>query len=486
MPFVVAVHRTRYTAMQQLPQAAAHCIHRGERDVAGRRVAVLGLARSGLACVRFLAARGARVTALDARPVDELAPEARSALEVAERVAAPCASVDDLLPADMLVISPGVPTEAPLVREAREAGVEVIGEVELAYRFCDAPLAAVTGTCGKGTTVTTLGALLGAAGIPHVVAGNIGVPLISRVEQSAEMEVVVAEISSFQLETAERFHPHIAVLLNITEDHLERYPTFEAYSGAKQRMFRNQTPADWAILCVDDPRVGELVGVPRARVLTVSLRDGGANGRVEGEALVVQLPGEGPEVVAKRGDLALGGDHHVINALAAALAARLCGVPVQVMADALRAYEPAEHLMQPVGEVGGVRYIDDSKATNPASAVADLSGIEGPLIVIAGGKEKRTNFGEFGAALAARCKRVILLGECAERIERAVGRPGLCARAGTMEEAVLLAARAAAPGDTVILCPGCSSLDMFDDYADRGRAFAEAVSRPAAQSTGRE
>lgn len=457
------------------------CIFRGERSLTGRRVGVVGLARSGAAAVEFLADRGATVVGFDTRPLKALSVEGRRAAGRCEAVYAPYDATTQPGALDMLVVSPGVPTESSLVQAARAAGAEIVGEVELAYRFCDAPMAAVTGTCGKGTVVTTLGALLEAGGVRSSVAGNIGLPLISQMERSHELEVVVAEISSFQLETTIHFRPAIAALLNVTQDHLERYPDFEAYVAAKRRIFRNQTPEDFAIFCLDDLVTRRVAAdrPTRATVLTVALGDAHANGRLEGDRLVLQLPGQAPEVMANRTDLVLSGDHHVINMLVAGLAARLCGVPAEAMPAALRNYQPAPHLMTLVGEFGGVRYIDDSKATNPASAIADLKGIAGPVIVIAGGKEKDTDFAEFGQLLAQRAKAVLLLGECAPRIAEAVGRPDLCRTVASMDEAVEIAARMARPGDTVALCPACSSLDMFASYAQRGEMFAQAARRLA-------
>jgi UDP-N-acetylmuramoylalanine--D-glutamate ligase len=456
-------------------------IFRGERNLAGQRVGVVGLARSGAAAVEFLADRGATVVGFDTRPLDALSVQARHAAGRCEAVFAPYDAGTHPDALDALVISPGVPTQSPLIQAARAAGAQIVGEVELAYRFCDAPMAAVTGTCGKGTAVTTLGALLEAGGVPHLVAGNIGLPLISQMERSGELDVVVAEISSFQLETTTHFHPAIAALLNVTEDHLERYPDFEAYVAAKRLIFRNQTSEDYAIFCLDDPvTAGVAAESPtRATILTVALGDAAANGRLEGDRLVLQLPGQAPQVMATRADLVLSADHHVINVLVAGLAARLCGVPVEAMPEALRSYQPAPHLMTLVGEFGGVRYIDDSKATNPASAIADLKGIAGPVIVIAGGKEKDTDFTEFGQVLAQRAKAVLLMGECAPRIAEAVGRPGLCRTVGGMDEALEIAVRIARPGDTVALCPACSSLDMFTSYAQRGDLFAQAARRLA-------
>ncbi len=465
-----------------MTDAARSCLYTGDRNLSGKRVGVVGLARTGAACVRFLAERGAQVSAFDTRALDSLPVETQQTLQLAERVEAPYSSETTPGPLDMLVLSPGVPVTSPLVTAAREAGAEILGEVELAYRFCDAPMVAVTGTCGKGTTVTSLGTLLQGAGKSNVVAGNIGLPLIGQMERSAEFEVVVVEISSFQLETTIHFHPHIAALLNITEDHLERYPDFEAYVAAKQLLFRNQTAQDWAIFCIDDPQA-RLVSEAEmaAQKLTVSLADPKANARLEGKDLVLQLPGEESCKVASRTDLVLQADHHVINSLTAALAARICGVPAETMPGAFHAYQPADHLMTPVGNFGGVTYIDDSKATNPASAIADLAGIHGPVIVVGGGKEKDTDFADFGRCLAERAKAVILMGECAARIAEAVGRPELCHRVSSMEEAVNLAASLAAPGDTVALCPGCSSLDMFESYARRGDLFAEAAQRLASR-----
>lgn len=470
--------------MSLLP-SRAETVDTAHRDMQGRRVGVLGLARSGLASIPFLKARGAWVAALDMKQAAELtagSPAAAETLSLADAVLAPY-SAEDLPPLDMLVISPGVPTGAPVCQAAREAGAEVVGELELAYRFCDAPIVAVTGTNGKGTTCTALGALFAAADMRHVVAGNIGLPLISQVEDSAGLDVVVAEVSSFQLETTVHFHPMVSVLLNITEDHLERYPDFAAYRDAKRLIFRNQTPRDWALLCTGDPEVSRLPEHGLARGLRVDPDDASANGRLERDELVVALPDREPIVVAERTHLPLRGAHHVTAFLAAAVVARLWQVPPGGIARALYHYEAAPHLMTPVGEFGGVCYIDDSKATNPASAIADLGGIEGPVVVIAGGKEKNTPFEAFGRTLAQRARRVILLGECAPRIEAAVGIEGLCLHAPDMETAVALARAAAHPGDTVILCPGCSSLDMFDSYALRGDRFARAVSQQCSQPT---
>ncbi len=453
----------------------AGSIYSGDRRLHGRTVGVMGLARTGAASVRFLADHGATVVALDSRPVDGLPPDSRDALSRAAFVAAPYGALSGLPPIDLMVVSPGVPTDVPLLCQARAAGVEVIGEVELAYRFCEAPICAVTGTCGKGTTVTSLGAMLSAAGIAGTVAGNIGLPLIGQMDRSAQLDVVVAEISSFQLETTVHFHPHIAVLLNITEDHLERYSDFEAYAEAKRLIFRNQTARDFAILCVDDERVAAMTDGLQARVLRVALDDPDANGHLEGGALVLQLPGREAVTVAHRERLALQGRHHLGNFLAAGLAALICGANPEQIGPALTTCKPAPHLMTPVATVDGVTFVDDSKATNPASAIADLSGISGPTIVIAGGKEKDTDFGEFGVALASRAKAVILIGECAARIEAAVGVATLCHRVETMQEAVQLAFGLAEPGDTVALCPACSSLDMFESYARRGEVFALAA-----------
>ena len=469
-----------------LPSLAQHVISTKYRDVAGKRIGVLGLARSGIAVLEFLSVRGAQLIALDSKPLNELSPEARQAVNLAVEVICPCTTPDQLPQAlDMLVVAPGVPTDSPLILAAREHGVEVIGEVELAYRFADVPFIAVTGTNGKGTTCTAIGAMLEAAQIPHVVAGNIGIALISQMEKSSELKVIVAEISSYQLETTVHFHPYISILLNITEDHMERYHTFEPYIAAKQLIFQNQTDSDRAILCTDDPLTAEVAKHLTVPQLHVSLNDQSAAAHLTADGMLqMQLP-ESNEIItlAKRSELPLQGLHHVTNFLVASLAAGLCGADAPAMHKALLSYATAPHLMAFVTEVQGVRYIDDSKATNPASALADLQGINGPLIVIAGGKEKDTDFVEFGQVLAQRARRIFLMGECAPRIEEAVARPGLCRRVGSMEEAVSLAVQGARPGDTVILCPGCSSLDMFASYATRGDEFVEAVRKLTAQST---
>ena len=457
------------TAMDETAKA---CIYNGRRELRGKRVGVLGLARTGTACVRFLCQRGALVTALDSARLVELPSDSREAAALAHRVVAPYSHADDALPLDMLIVSPGVPTDADIVRRAVEAGVEVIGELELGYRFCEAPMVAVTGTSGKGTTVMALGALLGAAGIRHVVAGNIGLPLIGEVGRSAELDVVVVEVSSYQLDTTVHFHPHIAILLNVTQDHLERYASFEAYAAAKQAIFRNQSARDWAILYTDDPRVEEMRDQLAARTLRVSTRDLEADAYLAGGELVLRMRGGVPQAAVSHDALPMAGKHHVVDFLAASLAASLCGVEPGHIGPTLSRHSHAPHLMEVVCEHEGVVYINDSKATNPASALADLSGIAGPVIVIVGGKEKQTDFADFGKALAGQAKAVVLMGECAARIEAAVNRAQICHVAGSMAEAVRIAADLAAPGDTVALCPGCSSLDQFESYAHRGDEFA--------------
>jgi UDP-N-acetylmuramoylalanine--D-glutamate ligase len=440
----------------------------------GKRVAVLGLARTGIAAVEALCQRGAFVAGCDSKALADLgdAPARLDAVgaclvdhcQVFEQIGGPGA-------VDLIVVSPGIPVDHAILREARSHGVRIIGEIELAYRLLRCPIIAVTGTNGKGTTCTVLGDMLDRAGMRVAVAGNIGTPLVSYAD--TPLDAIVAEISSFQFETVELFRPAISVLLNITPDHLsDRHGDFDAYVAAKRRMFVNQTDRDFAILNIDDPVVASLAGAIPASVLTVSL-GGSATGRLEGDLLVVETEATGRLEVCSASDIPVPGEHNRRNFLCAALAAALCGASALSMREAIAAFKPALHLLTPVGEARGVHFLDDSKATNPASAIADLSALSGEVIVISGGKDKGSDFRDLGDAIAAHAKAAFLIGETKHRIAAAIGGRvpmNLCAN---LEQAVREAFATASPGATVVLLPACSSFDMFADYAARGDAFAD-------------
>ncbi len=439
-----------------------------------RRVAVIGLARTGLACVRFLVRRGAQVIGADAKPIDQLADSAHEVTSLGAEVVPEFRELEQLDSPDLLVVSPGVPCNHPALVQARAAGIEVIGEIELAYRFCPTPMIAISGTNGKGTTTMMTGLMLEAAGIGNVVAGNIGLPLISQIDRARHADVVVAEVSSFQLETVVHFRPWIAVLLNITPDHLDRHADLGEYAAAKLRLFQNQTADDYSILCTDDSTVAALQEQLSATVLAVSTDSAVSAGRLEDNHLIIDA-GCGPQRLLSRDEMPVSGEHNITNALAAGLAASLCGASSEQIAQGLRSFEPAAHLLQEVTCVEGVRFIDDSKATNTAAAIADLSTLGGPLLVIAGGQGKEADFSQFGRHLAHWCRFVCLIGESGPAIEAAIGDDVDTRRAASMQEAVEECYRRAEPGDTVVLLPGCASFDMFEDQTHRGEQFTRIV-----------
>ncbi|MFO7947960.1 MAG: UDP-N-acetylmuramoyl-L-alanine--D-glutamate ligase [Armatimonadota bacterium] len=450
-------------------------------DIEGRRVGLLGMGRSGMALARFLTARGAEVVVADEKSAEDLAEAIAALTALGAETVTGIDRFEQLGKPDLLVTSPGVPFTHHLLEAARDRGIPVIGEIELAYRFCAAPIIAATGTNGKGTTVTMIGDMLRTAGIVHRVAGNIGVPLVSVCEQSPQLDVVVAEISSFQLETVETFAPWVSVLLNIAMDHADRHSDPRAYREMKARIFANQGADDFAVLNTDDPTVAGLAGAVPAQLLTVAHADTQASGYVENDVLTVRLPGQEAREVCPVDDLLLPGRHHVSNALCACVAAGLCGVSADRMATAIRQFSGAAHMLDNAGTIAGVTFVDDSKATNPQAAIADIAALDRPLVVIAGGLGKDADFAEFADVLAESVKHVVLIGASAEQIRAAINDRTGVQTAATMTEAVSAAFEAAKPGDTVALVPACASFDMFDGQAQRGDAFCQAVDDLRAQ-----
>jgi len=451
-----------------------HTVFGQPPDLSGKRIAVIGLARTGLACVRFLVGQGAQVVGADAKPADQIADSIHEVLSLGAEVVAEFQELEQLGNPDLVVVSPGVPYDHPALTQARATGIDVIGELELAYRFCPVPMIAISGTNGKGTTTTMTGLMLDAGGIANVVAGNIGLPVISQIERARRAQIVVAEVSSFQLETVRDFRPWIAVLLNITPDHLDRHANLEEYAAAKLHLFQNQTADDYSVLCIDDLTVAAVRQRISGTVLTASISLSASSGRVEDKYLVIDS-GSGPQRILSRDEMPVPGEHNVANALAAALTASLCGATSQQVAEGLKRFAPADHLLAEVAVVGGIRFVDDSKATNTAAAIADLSTLSGSLLAIVGGQGKEVDFSEFGRHLAHRCRLVCLIGESGPAIEAAVGAGTATMQAASLEEAVEECYRRAEPGDTVVLLPGCASFDMFEDQTHRGEQFTRAV-----------
>jgi UDP-N-acetylmuramoylalanine--D-glutamate ligase len=446
-------------------------------------VLVIGVGRSGLASIDVLRARGATVYATD----DAASQRVNEAVAVAERSGARFVAPDRLgsvLPAlTSAVLSPGVPPTSAIPRALDAAGVPVIGEIELAYRLCRAPIVAVTGTKGKSTTVALIGHLLRAAGRTVHVGGNIGDPLIKEVIDAGTGDWVVAEVSSFQLETIRSFRPRVAALLNITPDHLDRYFSMDEYAQAKYRIAANQSLTDWFVGNLDDPRVSGLHwrnGDARAQArqlwFTLGERHDRAAMFLRNDALQY-VPSSGdprPIAVASRDDVRLPGEHNVRNAMAALLAVLATGTSPKTLSDGLRTFQPMPHRLETVAEIDGVLFVDDSKSTNPDSTIAAMYSYRRPIVLIAGGRAKGTSFDDLASAMGTRVKALIAIGESAAALTSAA-REVPSVVAGSMEEAVELARQRSAPGDVVLLSPACASFDMFASAEQRGERFARAV-----------
>ena len=450
-------------------------------DFQGRKVAVVGLASSGLAAAELLVSQGAAVIAVDAKPLEQLpgAAQALARLGVPFRPQSP----EALAGAECVVISPGVPAGLEILDEARRRGVPVIGEVELAFRFLQGEIIGITGSNGKTTTTALVGHLLQQCGIPAQVGGNIGtVPASAMVRSSRPGQWNVLELSSFQLETIQRFRARIGVALNVTEDHLDRHGSFERYAAAKARLFENQTAEDWAVLNADDPVTRGYASMTAARTLWFSLTR-----RVEPGAWLEQgVLMLGGEPLLPASDVPLRGRHNLENILAGSLAAFLAGAPASGIAAAIRTFRAVEHRLEYVDTIRGVAYYNDSKATNVSSAVKAVEALQGPLWIILGGKDKGGSYAPLAEALRNKARAALLIGQAAPLIARALEGLMPVVPCGTLEAAVAFAAENARPGDAVLLAPACASFDQFENYEHRGRVFKQLVARLASEAGGRE
>jgi len=435
---------------------------------------VLGAARSGVAAANFLAARGESVVLADRNAYPQL-PSAVDDRVVRAFGREDAALLDDV---GLVVLSPGVPTTIPLLREAAVQAIPVIGEIELAYRHLKGTVIAITGSNGKSTTTSLVGEILKAAGREPIVAGNIGHPLIAMIDPEKPRTYVI-ELSSFQLETVDTFRANVALLLNITPDHMDRYPSFAAYAAAKYRIFRNQQADDTAIVNLSEHLDAQRDTKSRLwRFSATPYAEPGA--WLDGVTLASSV--EGDERRIPRASLRLQGMANVENALAAWLAARAVGVNDDVCVHtAFSTFAGLPHRMVLVRELNGVRWINDSKGTNVGSTVAALAGLAGEgskVVLIAGGEGKGQDFSPLKDAVTHSARALVLIGRDAPLIEAAVAGTGIAVRrASSMEEAVALAAQAAQPGDAVLLSPACASFDMFRDYAHRGEVFRLAVEK---------
>lgn len=444
-------------------------------EVARKRAVVVGLGVSGVAAARKLVEIGAGVTAFDNADSDAVRDAASELAAVGIETRIGELESADAAGVDLVVVSPGVPPDSPSVVAAREAGAEVISELELAYRLCGGTIVAITGTNGKTTTATLTGELFKAAGRDTVVAGNIAPAFISALKPNDTDTVYVIEASSFQLATASTFRPRVAAVLNITPDHLNWHGTMDEYIQSKARIFANQSPEDFAVLNFDDDRVRGLAGELRSRVLPFSRAELAAGVCVVDGGVVERADGETRRILDV-GALQIRGAHNVENALAAVGIARCCGVEIADIARALSAFEGVEHRLEKVQVVDGVTYWNDSKATNPDATIKALEAFEGPIIVLLGGRNKGNSFDEVAALAATRAKLAIAFGEAGPEIADSLeGADVAHETVSTMAEAVVMAAERSKAGDDVVLSPACASFDEFDNFGQRGRIFKDMV-----------
>jgi UDP-N-acetylmuramoylalanine--D-glutamate ligase len=447
-------------------------------DVKGRRVTVVGAGRSGLAAAALLASRGARVTLADSATTIEGADRMRSlgvSLELGPH------RPEQFTSAELLVLSPGVPPTQPAIQAARAAGIPVIGEIELASRWLTGRVIAITGTKGKSTTTTLTARMLQEGGFTVTAGGNLGTALSGQVAASTADALHVVEVSSFQLESTDTFHPWISVLVNLSPDHLDRHATFEEYAAAKARIFANQTVADWAVINADDPAALALARDGLARRFDFGFDGTFAEGvTVEGQQIVRRIGGRAEPLVPLSA-VRLPGRHLLADVLAAAAVSAVAGVPPAAMTRAVEGFRGLEHALESVAEIDGVRFVNDSKATNIASARRALESFPTHVVAIMGGRFKGGDFADLAPVVHGRVDAIVAIGEAAPRIAEALGTSTRIERASSMDEAVTRAASLAVPGGVVVLAPACSSFDMFTDYADRGRAFKAAVAGLAGQ-----
>jgi UDP-N-acetylmuramoylalanine--D-glutamate ligase len=454
------------------------------------RVLVIGLGRSGLASCAVLRARGASVWATDEKDPSQLAEAIGTISKSGGAFVTPDALELILGGISVAVLSPGIPLTSPLVVRIQAAGVPVYSEIEVAYRLCAAPIVAITGTKGKTTTTALIGAMFRKAGKTTHVGGNIGNALIGEVEKAGPEDWVVAEVSSFQLESIRSFKPRISLITNLSPDHLDRYHSMDEYTEAKFRIFANQGRGDTFIGNADDPAIavlaeGEAAHRMHCRALWFGREPGKHTTLYRRNDRITYAPPAGDprliEIMPVE-EIPLLGAHNIENVSAALLVGLAAGFDPEALRAAVREFTALPHRLQTVGEQGGVLYVDDSKATNPSSVVAALEAFSRPVVLIAGGKSKRTDFSGFAPAVRKHTKAVVLIGEATAEIARAI-KGAKIVQAGSMEEAVDTARRLAAPGDVVLLSPGCASFDMFTSAEDRGNAFIAAVRAGAVKAT---
>jgi UDP-N-acetylmuramoylalanine--D-glutamate ligase len=450
-------------------------------DVNGKRVLVVGLGKSGVASALFLKEHGARVTVSDSKTEAELHDHIPVLLENGIAVETGGHGERTFGQQDLIVISPGVPVNAPALQPARKLEIPIIGEVELASRFLEGKLVAITGSNGKTTTTAFAGEVVAAGGTKTLVGGNIGTPAISLVSQSTDSSYTVLEVSSFQLETIQQFHPQVAVVLNVTPDHLDRHGTFDIYWEAKRRIFENQTASDYAVLNADDPEAARMAKALKSQLRWFSRKkevDAGAF--VRGDRIFYR-DGNGERAIMPLSDIQLKGAHNIENVLAAVTVGVVVGVAPERIREAVKNFKAVEHRLEYVATINGVEFYNDSKATNVDATIKALESFPRNIHIILGGKDKGSDYTVLKPLLQERVKRVYTIGAAAEKIESHIAGAAEIIQAGTIDVAVRKAMEAASPGDVVLLAPACASFDQFTSYEHRGRVFKDLVHQMAAR-----
>lgn len=446
-------------------------------DLKDKKVAVIGVGKTGLATARFLAGRRARIVLTDQKPVSAWQEALSGLADLGADVTTAPYGPEILADADLVIPSPGIYPANPILAEALRRGIPILSELELAWRFLRTPLIAITGTNGKTTVTTLIGEILRTDGRQVFVGGNIGAPLIGYADSPQEADWAVVEVSSFQLQWAQEFHPRVALLLNVTSDHVDYHGSFEAYRQIKERIFARQDAADLAVLNADDPSAGSLTRSVAARVaLFGSSGPLGAGISLQGDSLVRTLPGGGREEYPL-GMIRIPGRHNIENVMAAILAARECGCAVADIVRAVENFRGIAHRIEFTGEKKGVRYYDDSKGTNVGAVARALESFSAPVLLLLGGRDKEGDFETLAPLIRERVRELILFGEAAAKINGLLGGVVPTTLAATLKEAVTTAAGLASPGDVVLLSPGCASFDEFSDYKARGRCFKDLVGR---------
>ena len=440
-----------------------------------KKMLIVGLGKSGISCARFLKEQGALVTATDSKSIDDLTEEAKGLRSIGIHLEANGHRNDTFLGSYMIVMSPGVSMDIEPVKLARDKGIKIISEIELAYNFIKTPIIAITGTNGKTTTTSLIGEILRKSQKEVFVGGNIGNPLIEYTSLKKETDYIVAEISSFQLEGIVNFRPNIAVLLNLSPDHLDRYPSYQDYIKAKERIFLNQNKADVAILNADDPLISKIAdSLKDVRKIYFSKKEKIDKGiYLEGDSIVSEVHSQ--KCFYSTEAFKIKGVHNMENIMAAIAAAQLCKCNNEQIKDAIDNFTGLEHRMEFVQEISRVHYYNDSKATNAGAVEKSLMSFNQPVILIAGGKDKGTGYDTLKNLVKEKVKRLILIGEAKGILFKELGSLTQTLTADTLQEAVEIAWLDSSPGDIVLLSPACSSFDMFRDYEERGKVFKASV-----------